>query len=484
MTNAPPKRRAPARTGAASQPTSPRVNQKNGAGATAAMISGHERCLLAFMLSGAGDELPVTPDILSPPHRKICSAIVSLPGSQRNLLAVQDALIARGELEEVGGAAGLTAIACETTSPEIAQYALGEVLDYSRKRRAAEIGERLQKGDISPDDAQEQLLKLNAPRRGLPPIEDAAELISKPIVRPDDVIEGVAHRGAKILVGGASKSFKTWTLSDLGICVATGTNWLGKFPTKRGPVLFTNLEIQSSFFAKRIQTICDERQLAIEPGYLRVWNLRGHAADLSTLLPRLLQQIGRDQYVLIVVDPVYKLLGARDENKAGDIASLLNEVERLAVVTGAAVTFGAHYSKGNQAAKESIDRVGGSGVFARDPDSILNFTRHEQADCFTVDATLRNHPPITPFVVRWEYPLTCVESALDPARLKQAGAAVKQYDAAELVELLARPMSAAEFRKVADNELGMSRATFFRLFGALKTSGAITSSPGEKWKRT
>ena len=57
---------------------------------------------------------------------------------------------------------------------------------------------------------------------------------------------------------------------------------------------------------------------------------------------------------------------------------MLNEIEALAVETGAAVAFGAHYSKGNQAGKEVIDRIGGSGVFARDPDSILNFTRHEE----------------------------------------------------------------------------------------------------------
>jgi hypothetical protein len=46
----------------------------------------------------------------------------------------------------------------------------------------------------------------------LPPIEDAAELISEPIVLPDDVIKGVLHRGGKMVLGGASKTFKTWTL--------------------------------------------------------------------------------------------------------------------------------------------------------------------------------------------------------------------------------------------------------------------------------
>jgi hypothetical protein len=317
----------------------------------------------------------------------------------------------------------------------------------------------------------------------LPPMEDAAELIAKPIDLPPDVIEGVLHRGAKMVLGGGSKTFKTWTLVDLAISVATETAWLGQFPTKRGRVLYLNLELQGAFFATRLRTVCEESQITLESGYLTVWNLRGRAADLSKLLPLLLREIGRDKYVLIIIDPIYKLLGLRDENKAGDIASLLNEIEALAVETSAAIAFGAHYSKGNQAGKEVIDRIGGSGVFARDPDSILNFTRHEEENCFTVDATLRNHPPIKPFVARWDYPLMCVDSLLDPDRLKQAGAAVKQYHSTELLDLLTRPMFTGEFKKTAKTETGMSDRTFYRLYGELKSSGALTLDAEGKLNR-
>ena len=69
------------------------------------------------------------------------------------------------------------------------------------------------------------------------------------------------------------------------------------------------------------------------------------------------------------------------------------------------MAFGAHFSKGNQAGKESIDRVSGSGVFGRDPDSILSLTPHEERDCFTLEATLRIFPPIDPVVLRWAFPL-------------------------------------------------------------------------------
>ena len=317
----------------------------------------------------------------------------------------------------------------------------------------------------------------------LPPMEDAAELIANPIDLPPDVIEGVLHRGGKMVLGGGSKTFKTWTLIDLAISVATETVWLGQFPTKRGCVLYINLELQGGVFRQTAPDVCAENQVTLESGYLTVWNLRGKARDLSRLLPQLLQAIERNKYVLVIIDPIYKLLGLRDENKAGDIASLLNEVEALAVETGAAVAFGAHYSKGNQAGKEVIDRIGGSGVFARDPDSILNFTRHEEENCFTVDATLRNHPPIKPFVARWDYPLMCVDSLLDPDRLKQAGAAVKQYHSTELLDLLARPMFTGEFKETAKTETGMSDRTFYRLFAELKTSEAITLDAKGKWNR-
>src|SRR4030095_15840395 len=283
----------------------------------------------------------------------------------------------------------------------------------------------------------------------------------------------VLHRGAKMVAGGASKTYKTLFLIDLGISVATGSHSLGKFPTKRGRVLYINLEIQPAFFAKRIKAICDERQIKIDSGYLKVWNLRGFAADLAKLLPRLLRKIGRDEFVLIIIDPVYKLLGARDENKAGDIASLLNEIEYLAVETGAAVAFGAHYSKGNQASKESIDRIGGSGVFARDPDSILNFTEHKAADCFTVEATLRNHPPIEPFVVRWQFPLFSVDSTLDPEQLKKAGRPEK-YDAKDLLTLIEEPMSARPLAKKAWSKLKIGERRVFELLVELKACSVRT----------
>jgi hypothetical protein len=323
-------------------------------------------------------------------------------------------------------------------------------------------------GLITVDQTREKLNEILSQPNKLPAIEDAAELISKSIVLPPDIIEGLIHAGGKVEIGGASKSFKTWLLIDLAISVATGTGWLNGYTTRKGRVLYVNFELPDAFCAKRIQTVCEERQLTLEPGMLSVLNLRGHVKAWALLQ----QQLKLDQFVLIILDPSYKLLRGRDENKAGDIAALLDEFEVLAVQTGAAVAFGAHYSKGNQAQKESIDRVGGSGVFARDPDSILNFTRHEERDCFTVEMTLRNHPPQKSFVVRWQFPLFCVDATLDPAKLKKAGRP-REYDPKELLELIDKPMRAAKIVKIAKEERGFPERRTYECLRELKTAGLL-----------
>ncbi len=231
--------------------------------------------------------------------------------------------------------------------------------------------------------------------------QDAAKVLAEPIILPSDIIDGVLHKGGKMVLGGSSKSYKTWLQIDLAVAIATGTECLNGYATEKGRVLFVNFELPAAFFHHRLQQVCAEKNVTIKPRMIDILNLRGRIFEWNKLQP----QIPPDVYSLIVLDPSYKLLLGRDENKAGDIASLVNEFEMLSVRTGAAVLFGAHYPKGNQAQKESIDRLAGSGVFSRDPDTILTFTQHQDYNaenrCFSVEMTLRNHPPKPSFVVRW-----------------------------------------------------------------------------------
>src|SRR5262249_29250884 len=202
------------------------------------------------------------------------------------------------------------------------------------------------------------------------------------------------------------------------------------------------------------------------PAMLTIWNLRGHVHEW----PRLQRQIRPDQFDLIVIDPIYKLLllsgsrlGVRDENSAGHIALLLHEIENLASRTGAAIVYGGHVAKGDPSLKDSIDRQSGSGVWSRDPDAIITLTRLNTADCFAVELTLRLHAPVDSFGVRWEYPRFVSDSTLDAADLKQRnkGAAEKQFTVEQLVKALADspPLLATEFKGRIERKLKASGRT-------------------------
>jgi hypothetical protein len=287
------------------------------------------------------------------------------------------------------------------------------------------------------DIMSEYLGEASEPKQtGLPPIVDAANFMSTPQPEPPELVCGLLHQGSKLVLGGGSKSFKTWTLLDLALSVSHGLPWLGR-KTVCGGVLYLNFEIQDYAWQKRIAAVAHAKGITLKPGEIKLWNLRGHAADFKSLLPRITEQIKESGFALIILDPIYKLYGRTDENKAGDVAELLNGLESLALQTGAAIAFGAHFSKGNQSQKEAIDRISGSGVFARDPDSILIFTAHEEKGAFTVESILRNFAPVEPFAVRWKFPLFELADELDPAKLKQAGGRKKEHDPKKLLAAIA-----------------------------------------------
>jgi hypothetical protein len=311
----------------------------------------------------------------------------------------------------------------------------------------------------------------------LPPIEDVSEFIVKPLVKPKMLIQGILHQGSKMSLGAGSKSFKTWMLMDLALSVACGVPWLG-FNTTKAKVLYCNFEIQQEFMQDRIKAIERAKEITSEPGSMDIWNLRGHAAPYDVIIPMILERIKEKDYGLMIVDPLYKIYGDTDENSAGDMADLMNELERLAVKAKAAVVFGAHFSKGNQANKDSIERVSGSGVYGRDPDSIVTFTRHEEEDAFAMEMKLRNLQPMKPFVVRWQYPLMVRDDCLNPAKLKTGISKKAIYTVDDLIKVVAvESRTKKELKEIVIQATGMSESTFNTLFRKFEASEGVTFTP-------
>lgn len=322
----------------------------------------------------------------------------------------------------------------------------------------------------------------SSPPSSLPAIDSAMTLVAdESIVLPPQLIEGVLHQGLKGVIGSSSKARKTWILLDLALSVATGTRWW-KWNTVSGRVLVVNFEIPKPFLKQRIEVLARRKNLT-NYSQLDIWTLRGHGSNFEELIADMIERIRESRYSLIIIDPIYKGLSGKDENRAGDIGVLCDLLESLAVETGAAVLYAHHFSKGKQASKDPIDRFSGSGVFARDADSIIVMTKHEAEDCYTVELTLRNLPEQESFVVKWDYPVMLVDDAKDPTKLQDKGGAPKKAADYDVLELLReKPLSHAEWKQATIEQLKVSGRTFNRRLEELSGAGRVEKTPDDKWR--
>ena len=195
----------------------------------------------------------------------------------------------------------------------------------------------------------------------------------------DPLIVGVLRKGHKMLIAGPSKAGKSFALIELCIAIAEGTAWLG-FPCARGRVMYVNLELDRASCLHRFKDVYDALgQEARHIGDIDIWNLRGSSVPMDKLAPKLIRRASRKNYAAVIIDPIYKVLTG-DENSADQMAAFCNQFDKVCHELGAAVIYCHHHSKGYQGQKRSMDRASGSGVFARDPDALLDLTELEPTD--------------------------------------------------------------------------------------------------------
>jgi RecA-family ATPase len=304
-------------------------------------------------------------------------------------------------------------------------------------------------------------------------------------VQPDQILRGMLYQQCKMVLMGGSKSFKTWTLMDIAYCVANGLLWWG-IHTKTCPVIYLDFELLDYDFRWRMEQIAKAHGQGNVDAVRRI-GIRGKTLG-DKHWSKIYENMKTEGDGLAVSDPTYKLLGPlRDENSARDIAQVTAMFDRLTEETRASVIYAQHFSKGNQAAKESIDRGAGSGVWARDADAILTMTKHAQGeDYLTAEATLRSFPRIEPFVVKWKCPLFEQEPDLDPTDLKQpTSGREKSYYIEDLLDCLnGQDMTTTELETAFRKKKKGSETTFKRLLKEAKGRNLIHKCVmDQKWER-
>lgn len=255
----------------------------------------------------------------------------------------------------------------------------------------------------------------------LPPEDNFADVWDNmPDLKPE-LIEGVLRVGHKLLLSAPSKSGKSFLLMSLAIAIANGSEWLG-MKCRKGRVCYVNCELDSASSFHRLKDIYEKLELDPENRKnIDVWNLRGRTVPMDKLSGALIHRFKDKGYAAVIIDPIYKVITG-DENNATDMSKFCSYFDEVATAMGVSVIYCHHHSKGASGKySNSADRSSGSGVFARDPDAILDMRRLSAEDAakryrqfhpgeseptaWEISCTLREFAPAAPLRCWFDYPI-------------------------------------------------------------------------------
>ena len=281
-----------------------------------------------------------------------------------------------------------------------------------------------------------------------------------PEMRPV-LIDGFLRIGETMNIIAAPKTGKSWLVTQLAICVASGTEWFGH-TCKAGKVLLIDNELHEETSANRIPLVV-EAMRRVNPNLPNVddmidaWNLRGKwksIADLATWLPRF-KEAG---YRMIVIDAFYRALPKdTDENDNGSIASIYNLIDTFAKKVGCSFVLIHHTSKGNQSQKSITDVGAGAGSQSRAADTHLILREHKDDGYLVLEAVVRSFPRQEPIVLQKAFPLMVPDYERNPEDL--AGKAVPKLERTRTpyTEMLEASCSVAD---IVDNKNPLPKTEF------------------------
>lgn len=161
-------------------------------------------------------------------------------------------------------------------------------------------------------------------------------------------------------ISGRSKSYKTWMALDLALSVVSGAPFLGRYPIRRtGPVLLVQEEDPTPVLQDRLRligkskdmlpkaTLTDDMLHIEYPDYpLHIINLQGFNLQVEDKVAQIRRMIAEINPVMVILDPLIVMLGSVDENRATEVAQLLQVVKMWREEFGCSIVIVHHWNKG------------------------------------------------------------------------------------------------------------------------------------------
>jgi hypothetical protein len=193
-------------------------------------------------------------------------------------------------------------------------------------------------------------------------------------------------------VSGPPKSFKTWTVLEMAISVATGVPCLGTFPVHRsGPVLLYAAEDPATALRLRLLALARHHGMDLDQIDIRVICADSLRLDRPTDRQKLAATVEFHRPALLVLDPLVRL-HALDENQAAPMAELLGHIRALQRASATAIAI-VHHSRKASAHSAGQNLRGSSDLYAF-VDSLVSLQRRHGR--VTLSAEHRSAPELAP----------------------------------------------------------------------------------------
>ena len=220
---------------------------------------------------------------------------------------------------------------------------------------------------------------------------------------PAVIWSGVISAGDRVMISGATKSYKSFFAKQMIYCMNYELPFLGRKMECEFPMVDIDMELREYYCRSRVIAIAE----ALNGGKVDKWRsvcLRGKAKELTrAAIAELGKRIKLSKRNGFSLDPIYRL--QRDgsgDNSAHEVNTLLDPFDDISSLYELLFIWIHHHSKGSQSGKTSHERASGSGGWARYADVIIDLITHQEKFCFIVEITQRNFTSVPKFVVEFD----------------------------------------------------------------------------------
>lgn len=317
--------------------------------------------------------------------------------------------------------------------------------------------------------AIEQITALLPQRDSTATALTASEWLQQQDEPTSELVSGLIDQGGRVAIVGQSKARKSFLALQLAIALATGKPFLG-YQTTAQRVLLLNGEITGSHYKKRVRRMIEA--LAINPSELSGLRIANTSEDATPWdLARILTMAKSLKVSAVIVDPAYLLL--EDEIDQQEVRRCVREMKRFAQI-GITLLMIYHATKGRIGDRQVIDRVAGSGIFARDCSTLVSLCEHaNEADHVVMSCEVRNHPPQPPKTILFDNGAFHLADEVAPIEKTSTTKTARKFDLEAVARSITGRMTYKDVVESIRSAQGVGRNKAVELVGQLVTGGLV-----------